>query len=164
MRRSIVVGVVATTWVLGLMWAAPASALAPERQPFSFVGHGVIDCGTFVDAFDDFFNGFDTVYFDAAGSPIREVINVEHFSNDSNSVTGLLLHEHGHFIVTIDLVSGTETVTGNSEIINRPGTGVVIQDVGRAVFDQDGNLVFFAGGSNHSQLLGGEQVFCEALA
>jgi hypothetical protein len=40
---------------------------------------------------------------------------------------------------------------------------VVIQDVGRAVFDQDGNLVF-AGGSNHSQLLGGEQVFCEALA
>jgi hypothetical protein len=41
---------------------------------------------------------------------------------------------------------------------------VVIQDVGRAVFDQDGNLVFFAGGSNHSQLLGGEQVFCEALA
>jgi hypothetical protein len=103
------------------------------------------------------------VYFDAAGSPIREVLNVEHFSNDSNSVTGLLLHEHGH-LVTIDLVSGTQTVTGNSEIINRPGTGVVIQDVGRAVFDQYGNLVFFAGGSNHSQLLGGEQVFCEALA
>jgi hypothetical protein len=165
MRRLIGIGVmvVTATWAVGLICAPPASALAPERQPFSFVGHGVIDCGTFVDAFDDFFNGFDTVYFDAAGSPIREVINVEHHSNDSNSVTGLLLHEHGHFTVTIDLLSGTQTVTGNSEIMNRPGTGVVIQDVGRAVFDQDGNLVFFAGGRKHSQLFLGDEIFCQAL-
>ena len=29
--------------------------------------------------------------------------------------------------------------------MNRPGTGVVVQDVGKAVTDADGNVVFFAG-------------------
>jgi hypothetical protein len=35
----------------------------------------------------------------------------------------------------------------------------------RQVYDSDGNLVLFAGGRKHSQvLLGEEQVFCEGLA
>jgi len=153
-------GVAVTMFIIG---AAPADALAPHRESFSFVGHGVVDCGTFVDAFDDFFSATDTVYFDRSGASIREVIHFEHHSNDSNSVTGLLLHEHGHFTVTIDLLTDRVTVTGNQEILNRPGVGVVIQDVGRQVFDADGNLVFFAGGRKHSQVLDGEQIFCEAL-
>ena len=50
--------IVATVpWVLGGLWVGSAAALAPERQPFSFVGHGVVDCGTFEDDFTDFFNG-----------------------------------------------------------------------------------------------------------
>jgi hypothetical protein len=69
MRRSIVIGVVATTWALGLIWVAPASALAPDRQPFSFVGHGVIDCGTFVDAFDDFLQRIRHGVFRRSGLP-----------------------------------------------------------------------------------------------
>ena len=48
--------------------------------------------------------------------------------------------------------------------MNRPGTGVVVQDVGRVVFDADGNLVFFAGGRKHSEVLLGDQVLCDALA
>jgi hypothetical protein len=55
-------------------------------------------------------------------------------------------------------------VTGNSEVANRPGVGVVVQDVGRAVFDADGNLVFFGGGRKHSELFGGDQILCDALA
>ena len=47
--------------------------------------------------------------------------------------------------------------------MNRPGTGVVVQDVGRVVYDADGNLIFFAGGRKHSQKLLGEQVLCDAL-
>jgi hypothetical protein len=117
-----------------------------------------------VDAFDDFFDGFETIYFDAAGNPIRDVLNLEHHSNDSNSLTGLVVHEHGHLTVSFDLLTGTATVTGNQEIISRPGAGVVIQDVGRVVTDVDGNIIFFAGGLFHSQVLLGEQVFCEALA
>ena len=166
MRRSVGVGVsvVTAAWVVLGMWTPSASALAPDRQPISFVGHGVIDCGTFVDAFDDFFNGFETIYFDQAGDPIRDVLNLEHHSNDSNSLTGLVVHEHGHFMVSFDLLTGTATVTGNQEIITRPGIGVVLQDVGRVVFDVNGDLVFFAGGIFHSQELQGEQIFCDALA
>ena len=37
-------------------------------------------------------------------------------------------------------------------------------NVGRAVFDAENNLVFFAGGTKHSELFGGDQVLCDALA
>ena len=46
---------------------------------------------------------------------------------------------HGHYTETVDFVSGTDTYLGTVEIMNRPGTGVVVQDVGKAVFDADGN-------------------------
>jgi hypothetical protein len=48
--------------------------------------------------------------------------------------------------------------------MNRPGTGVVVQDVGKVVVDADGNLIFFAGGRKHSEVPLGDQVLCEALA
>jgi hypothetical protein len=98
------------------------------------------------------------------GEAVQLVSHLSHQSNDVNSVTGLTIHEHGHFTITLDLITGMATVTGNSEVANRPGLGVVVQDVGRAVFDSDGNLVFFAGARNHSELFGGDQVLCDALS
>jgi hypothetical protein len=147
-----------------MLAASPASATPPTTTTFSFTNPGVIDCGTFVDNFVDFFDVRETDFFDAAGNPIRIVYNVEHHSNDVNSVTGLTLHEHGHYTITVDLVSGTETDTGHFEIANRPGFGAVVTDVGRVVFDANGNLLFFAGALRASQLFQGEQIFCIALA
>jgi hypothetical protein len=165
MRRSMAMAAaVALTSAAGLLGPAAASATAPERTAFSFSNPGVTDCGTFEDQFTDFFDAKAVTYFDSAGNPIRFVIHWEHHSNDTNSATGLTLHEHGHFTERIDLVSGTDTITGNEEIMNRPGTGVVVQDVGKVVYDADGNLIFFAGGRKHSEVLLGDQVLCEALA
>jgi hypothetical protein len=65
--------------------------------------------------------------------------------------------------VTIDLITATTTATGNQEIVNLPHEGIVLQDTGRAVFDAEGNLLFFAGGRKHSQVLQGEQIFCDIL-
>jgi hypothetical protein len=48
--------------------------------------------------------------------------------------------------------------------MNRPGTGVLVQDVGKVVYDEDGNRAFFAGGRNHSEELLGDGVLCDALA
>jgi hypothetical protein len=50
--------------------------------------------------------------------------------------------------------------------MNRPGTGVVVQDVGKLVTDAATHQVifFFAGGRKHSEVLLGDQVLCEALA
>jgi hypothetical protein len=159
-----IVGAVALASALWLFSPAAASAKAPDRTAFSFSNPGVTDCGAFEDQFTDFFDARAVTYFDSTGKPIRFVIHWEHHSNDTNSVTGLTLHEHGHFTESIDLISGTDTITGNEEVMNRPGTGVVVQDVGKVVVDADGNLIFFAGGRKHSEVLLGDQVLCEALA
>lgn len=165
MRWALVVrGVLAFAGVFVLSAAFPALAQMPDRFEFSDSSPGTIDCGTFEDQFTDFVDAVGTVYFDQSGEPVRIAIHWEHHSNDTNSVTGLTLHEHGHFTETIDLLSGTDTITGNEEVMNRPGTGVVVQDVGKVVYDADGNLVFFAGGRNHSEVLLGDEVLCAALA
>jgi hypothetical protein len=150
-----------------LALAAPASASAtpPTHETLPPIeSPGVIDCGTFQDNFVDFFSGTQTTYFDSNGEPVRLVQHIEHHSNDMNSVTGLTIHEHGHFTATVDLIAETVTITGNQEVANRPGSGVVVQDVGRVVFDFENNLLFFAGGRNHSELFGGDQVLCDALS
>ena len=143
---------------------SPGWAATPERFEFSDSNPGTVDCGAFEDQFTDFVDASGAVYFDQSGEPVRIVIHWEHHSDDMNSVTGLTLHEHGHYTETIDLVAGTDTISGNQEVMNRPGTGVVVQDVGRVVFDENGNLVFFAGGRKHSEELLGDQVLCDALA
>ena len=48
--------------------------------------------------------------------------------------------------------------------MNRHGVGVVVQDVGRTVYDFDNNLPFFAGGRNHSEVLGGDQVHWDRVS
>jgi hypothetical protein len=156
--------VLITTAVTWVMAAATALASPPSRFAFSFSNPGTVDCGAFQDIYTDSFEAVGTVYSDAAGAPTRITIHWEHHSDDTNSVTGLTLHEHGHFTETIDFAAHTDTVTGNQEVMNRPGTGVVVQDVGRIVYDEDGNIVFFAGGRKHSEVLLGDDVLCDALA
>jgi hypothetical protein len=157
--------VVPAALVVWLIAAGAASAKAPVREALvPEADAGVIDCGTFDDNFVDFYSGTVTTFFGADGNPARLVFHVEHHSNDVNSVTGLTIHEHGHFTTSVDLVTETVTITGTPEVANRPGVGVVVQDVGRAVFDAENNLVFFAGGTKHSELFGGDQVLCDALA
>jgi hypothetical protein len=156
--------------LLALLWVVAASATASSARPPThetlppFQAPGTIDCGTFEDNFVDFFSATLTTFYDRNGDAVRLVFHNEHHSTDVNSATGLTIHEHGHFTLTINLITGTATVSGNQEVANRPGFGVVVQDVGRTVFDAGGNLIFFAGGTNHSELFGGDQVLCDALA
>ena len=165
MKRRIRLAIAGVTATLLLAIPSAASALAPVQEgTFSFSESGSIKCDGFKDQFTDFFVGRSATYFDSAGNPIRIVIHAEHTSNDTNSVTGLTLHEHGTFTETIDLLTGTDTITGIQEIANRPGTGIVVQDVGRVVKDADDNVIFFAGGRKHSELFLGDQVLCDALA
>jgi hypothetical protein len=172
-RIRIAIAGVAATLLLAIPSAASALApapggalpgLGPLPESFSLSFSGSAKCDGFKDQFTDFFDGRAATYFDSAGNPIRYVIHAEHHSDDTNSVTGLTLHEHGTFTETVDLLTGTDTITGTQEIMNRPGTGIVVQDVGKVVFDSHGDLVFFAGGRKHSELFLGDQVLCDALA
>jgi hypothetical protein len=169
MKRVARVALASAATLFGLLCSASATATAtsarpPTHEPFTLVAPGVVECDGFQDNFVDFFAGTQTTFYDTNGEPVRLAIHAEHTSNDVNSVTGFTVHEHGHLTVTIDLITGATTVTGNQEIINLPHEGVVLQDTGRAVFDAEGALLFFAGGRKHSQLLEGEQIFCDILA
>jgi hypothetical protein len=164
LQRSVALaGMVAIVAVLGMLGASTASALPPQTSTFSFSEDGVIDCGTFEDQFTDFLVGSRTLFFDSEGNLSRIVFQIEHHSNDSNSVSGLTLHEHGHYTLTVDLQAGTVSQTGNDAIMTRSGTGVVVQNVGRLVFDFDDNLLFFAGARQHNEFLEGDQLLCDAL-
>ena len=50
------------------------------------------------------------------------------------------------------------------EVANRHGDRFVIQDTGRIVLDMATfEPVFFAGGRKHSQVILGDQIWCDAL-
>lgn len=104
-----------------------------------------------------------TTFYDASGQPTRQVIQWTHLSNDANSVTGKTIHEHGTFTETLDLVAGTDTVTGRLEIATEPGSGVVIQDVGRIVLDASGNVVFLTPSGRRS-IPQNDSRYCIALS
>jgi hypothetical protein len=149
--------------VLLLLALAP-SAFATPPQTFSFSGTNsdVIHCEGFDDNFTDVFAARGTVFFDNAGNPIRVVEHRVSHSTDTNSVTGLTLHEHDQATITVDLRTGQVTVVGGPIRMNRKGQGIVIQDTGIVVFDAEGNIIFEGG--PHEDLHQGDQVFCAALS
>jgi hypothetical protein len=156
----------ATGLALGVFLVWPGSALGAtrERYEYDLQFDGVVDCGTFVDNFTDFYHVRETDLFDDDGNLLSITYDAEHHSNDVNSVTGFAVHEHGHFHEVDDFIKGTYTITGAQEIANRKGSGVVIADVGRIVYDSSFELAFFAGNRNHTNYVQGEQIYCDALS
>lgn len=148
-----------------LLIGSAALAAPGERLEYDLQFSGVIDCGTFVDNFTDFYHIVETDELDADGNLLRAFKHVEHHSIDVNSVTGFTIYEHGAFRAVDDYVAGTFTATGNRELATVKGTGVVIQDTGKEVTSmQNGDLLFFAGGRKHSNNFQGEQIYCDALS
>jgi hypothetical protein len=89
------------------------------------------------------FGGIQTiqVLHDAADNPIQVHGNIEgtFFAN------GITLREIERGQIFIDLVEGTETDVGLVFRVFLPGGGTAIADVGRLVFDAEGNAIFEAG-------------------
>jgi hypothetical protein len=161
MRKLIVIGLAA-----GLAVLAPAAALAtpPDivRVPIqgSFIDEGAsAACGFPVQAE---VSGIQTiqVLYDAAGNPIR--VQVHKNIEGTFSANGITLREIEHGQVFYDLVEGTETDIGLVFRVFLPGGGTVIADVGRLVFDAEGNVTFEAG--PHPALHGDFAALCAALS
>ena len=148
--------------VLSLVLAPLALATPPQTYSFSGTNSDVIHCEGFDDNFTDVFSVQGTMFFDQKGTPIRVVEHVVSHSTDMNSVTGLALHEHDQYAMTVDLRTGQLSVVGGPFRMNRKGQGIVIQDTGIVVFDAAENVVFEGG--PHEVLNQGEQVFCAALS
>jgi hypothetical protein len=162
MKRLHILAMVTSALLLALAEAPPALATPPQTYSFSGTNSDVVHCGSFDDNFTDVFSGRGTIYFDPAGNPIRVIEHDVSHSTDTNSVTGLTLHEHDQWATMVDLQTGQVSIVGGPIRMNRKGEGIVIQDTGIVVFDADGNILFEGG--PHELLHQGDQVFCSALS
>ena len=159
-RRTLLIAIFGLLLLLAL--ALPAGATPPQTYSFSGTNSDVIHCEGFDDNFTDVFSARRTVFFDNAGNTIRVVEHVVSHSTDTNSVTGLTLHEHDRGTTTVDLRTGQISIVGGPIRMNRKGQGIVIHDTGIVVFDAEGNIIFEGG--PHEALHEGDQVFCAALS
>jgi hypothetical protein len=159
-----------TIIVLGLAVAlavlVPTAALATPPDTFRIPVEG-----TFIDEGASAACGFDVLFeisgvqtvqvlYDAAGNPIR--VQVHKNFEGTFSANGITLRQIERGQVFIDLVEGTETDIGLVFRVFLPGGGTVIADVGRLVFDAEGNLIFEAG--PHPALHGDFAALCAALS
>jgi hypothetical protein len=107
-----------------------------KNEPFT----ATVDCGDFLATITGTFSQRFTFYFDDDGNVTRFT---EHVSAPAdvwtNTETGKSITVRGHFNQFMDRIPGTDefnrTVTGFRYIVNEPGSGVVIQEVGRIVYD-----------------------------
>ncbi len=107
-----------------------------------------------------------TTFFDDEGNPVRVHIKVNFDGVVTNPETGQSVEDDAHTTIMLDLVEGTETQVGLVFSATVPGVGVVFHDVGRVVFDADGNLIFEAGPHDVLGTAGPHPVranFCAAL-
>ena len=108
------------------------------------------------------FGGIQTIQVldDAAGNPIRVQVhgNIEgtFFAN------GITLREIDRELIVIDLVEGTETDVGLVLRVLLLGGSTVIADVGRLIFDAEGDVIVEAG--PHPALHGDFLTLCAALS
>jgi len=119
--------------------AGSAAAAAPERYgPFVDNYDLTWDCGTFAAAVSGTSTTRFTAFFDRDGSLTR-LLRVTHAPADLvvNTATGASIVVRGHFTVTFNRVGTdtfTRTITGFRYMVNEPGSGVTLQEVGRIVY------------------------------
>ena len=131
MRR---LSVLAATLLVALAAATSAAANAPEVQVSHWDMNGVSSwpCG-FPIAVDGWVEVTTTKFFDADGASIRQT--------DQNRAeftwvgpTGLVVWNTQGWNSSVDLLAGTQTITGTVSRIVGPGVGVLQNDVGRLVY------------------------------
>lgn len=153
--------------------AAPAAASQPEQftvyrdEPMTFS----IDCGDFVASGEGVYSERWIFFLDSEGNVTRFA---EYASAPAdvwtNSETGATITIRGRFQQFYDPIPGTDeatvTVTGFRYIVNEPGSGVTIQEVGRIVYEDFSETTWQAIAGQHDLAVGDmvEPAICEALA
>jgi hypothetical protein len=143
--------------------AAPAAwATPPEHFTDEFPFESVVDCGTFTITETGTFFQHGTVFFDHAGEVTRVLIHESYvgvftLSNSSKTYT-----EKGHHL--IDIAPTSFKVSGQLNTI--VGDDFRLYDVGRIVFDNNGDVVFAS--ARHPIYSGGfsgaDSALCSALS
>jgi hypothetical protein len=157
-------------------FAAMASATAASAKPterFHDSGSGtevLVHCDGFDGILDSSGTQDGTVFFDRSGEPVKFIIRGRVKETLTNSVTGKTLVNRGVFQDFFRRIHGTDefthSVVGFDFQWKVNGRGpVVLQNVGRKVFDPEtGEVVFQAGHADIPDGPEAEALFCAALA
>jgi hypothetical protein len=165
MRKLSMIGIaVAMGAALAVLTPQAALATPPDTGSFSVEGHDIdegasVACGFPV---QEDITGTRTfqVLRDAAGNPIR--VQLHTVAEGTFSANGITLRQIERGQIFIDLQEGTDTEVGLIFRVFLPEGGTVIADVGRLIFDAQGNVIFEAG--PHPALHGDFAALCAALS
>ena len=165
--RRLLVPAVAATGVV-LLAAPSASAVPPDVTTFSDPLGGSFSC----EGFDATYSGHDrgriTNLFDSQGVLVRQVGHIHAVETDTNLATGETivvrsnLAVHGELDAEGNLV--TWSLTGELDISNRPGDGIVLHDSGFVGLQADGSDAMVTVLRGFHDTFTKDDAFCDALS
>jgi hypothetical protein len=141
-----------------------ASARKPLHETNVFPFSSEFPCGTFTGLTEGEFTEQATTFFNGAGDPIRLHFHIPYRSNITNLTTGKTLKDNANYTVTIDLITGVLAVNGVVYNVKDAETGIRIKDIGRLVFDAEGNIVFEAGRHDVNAFDDATEQYCAVLS
>ena len=153
----------ATALLLSLAAAAPAAADTRDGFNFSDPFDGSAECDGFTNNWTGHDRGTVTDFF-RNGVPYREIGKIHSIETDVNSVTGKAVVIRTNITVSGDLTPEGELtswqISGQFNVGNSPGEGIVIHDAGNVRFE-DGIPTSLHG---IHDTFGDEDPFCRALS
>ena len=152
----------------GALASAGPDHFGPIEQSYSFVG---FNCPGFNILIQGAGTDEYTIWHDVDGN-VTKVLYRARYPHDTltNTVTGRSIVVRGEFEETLEPIAGTDeftkTITGFRYMVDEPGTGVTISDVGRIAYgDLEQTVELWEAGQHDlvydSQFDG---VFCTALS
>jgi hypothetical protein len=155
---------VASAVALGAANAANAQERTSESFEFSDPFDGSYDCGTFTVTFTGHDKGHVKTWFDSAGNPIMQVGHIQADEVDTNDSTGKAILVRTDLAVHMDFLEGTISLSGARNLSTEPGSGVVVQHVGRVVIGPDGQPISLSGKFPEFEAAYMSDDFCAAVA
>ena len=150
--------------LISLVAVAPAAADTRDVFHFSDPFGGTAECDGFTNNWTGHDRGMVTDFF-RDGVPYREIGKIHSIETDVNSVTGKAVVIRTNITVHGDLSPDGELtswqISGQFNIGNSPGEGIVIHDAGNVRFE-DGIPTSLHG--IHDTFTSDEDPFCRALS
>lgn len=140
-----------------------ASARTPTRRSFVEPFEFQVDCGTYAVVSSGELTATETTFYDQSGAPVRVQAHVTYRATITNTTTGKVLADNSSYNFRLDLVTGVAAVNGMVYNVRDFESGYRIKDIGRLVFDAEGNVTFEAGRHDVGGFGDASPLYCEAL-
>ena len=169
-HKTTIVGLLAIT--VGLIWPASAANAAPPDHlgPFIDTYSFTVDCGDFEATVDGTSSTRFIVHFDRDGNfaSAQQFVRAPH-DLWVNTASGDSIVVRGEFQQTYTAIPGSDQITvavrGFRYLVNEPGHGVIVQEVGRIIYGEPTEETILAMAGHHDAAEGSnvESVLCQAL-